>query len=168
MKKIALLFRLAGTLTAILLLSACGSVPPESPEKTQAPKTSENSKTKTFDVLSRHDTNAVFVGLRRHKCLGRSMLCPDRCGHSGTLAVFKIERYNAYEKPSEYGDEKADEFAVMLNSTTGTNTVSGKLAEQIRALKPGEKVRLVWEHIYVSTPEGSHFPERVIRELNPL
>lgn len=168
MKKLALFFRLAGTLTAILLLSACGNVQPESPEKTQAPKSSENSKAKTFDVLSRHDTDAVFVGFRQHACMGRTRLCPDKCGHSGTLAVFKIERYNAYEKPGKYGDPKTDEFVVMLDSTIGTSAVSDRLAEQIRSLKPGEKVRLVWEHIYVSTPDGARFPERVIRKLKPL
>lgn len=119
-------------------------------------------------MLAHHDTNAVFAGLRQHTCMGLTRLCPNKCGDSGTFAVFKIESYNAYENPGKYGDPKTDEFIIMLNSTIGTSKVSEEHAKQIHTLKPGEKVRLIWEHIYVSTPDGCHFPERVIRELKPL
>ena len=95
-------------------------------------------------------------------------LCPDKCGASGTLAVFRVERYNAYEKPGKYGDPKTDEFSFMLQSTTGTSDVSPETAALVRALKPAARVRLVWEHIYVSDENGSRFPERVVRKIEPL
>lgn len=123
--------------------------------------------TRAEKILSRHDTRAVFLGTREHVCLGRTALCPDRCGNSGTLAVFKIESYNAYEKFGKYGDPKTDEFDFMLRSTTGTSDVSEEIAARVKSLRTGDKVRLVWEHVYVSDETGS-FPERRVREISPL
>ena len=123
---------------------------------------------KKFDVLSRHDTDAVFVKTEQRRCRGLTSFCPDKCGHSGTVAVFRIEKYNAYEKLGEYGDPRTEEFSFMLQSTTGTSDVSKEIAARVRALEPGDKVRLIWEHIYVSDESGSKYPERVVRKLSPL
>lgn len=123
---------------------------------------------RTFELLSRHDTVAEFAGTREHVCLGRTMLCPDRCGASGTLAAFRILRYDNYEKPGKYGDPQTDEFVFMLKSTTGTSAVSDEIARAVRSLSPGDKVRLVWEHVYVTDENGSKFPERRVRELTRL
>lgn len=38
-------------------------------------------------LLSQHETLAMFEGFKPHTCLGRTALCPDRCGHSDTLAT---------------------------------------------------------------------------------
>ena len=54
----------------------------------------------------------------------------------------------------------------MLLSTTGASDVPAEIAERVRALAPGDKVRLVWEHVYVTDENGSRFPERVVRELS--
>ena len=162
---------ISGILAAVIATS-CAPVFSES-SKTAEPASQTQEKyvpaptTKTsgkIEVLSRHDTNAVFQGARRHVCMGRSMLCPDRCGHSGTLAVFKIENYNKYEQFGKYGDPQTDEFIFMLKSTTGESDVPPALAEKIAALKPGDKVRLVWEHVYVSDENGAR-PERPVRVL---
>ncbi|MBE6401405.1 MAG: hypothetical protein E7037_05185 [Verrucomicrobia bacterium] len=162
---------ISGILAAVIATS-CAPVSSESAktaepasqtqeERVPAPTTKASGK---IEVLSRHDTNAVFQGARRHVCMGRSMLCPDRCGHSGTLAVFKIENYNKYEQFGKYGDPQTDEFIFMLKSTTGESDVPPALAEKIAALKPGDKVRLVWEHVYVSDENGAR-PERPVRVL---
>lgn len=139
-------------------------------ETTDFPGASAVSKVEggTFDVLSRHDTNAVFAGTHEQVCMGRTMLCPDKCGGSGTVAVFKIERYNAYERNSKYGDGKAGDFAFMLEATTGESDVSPEIAAFVRSLAVGARVHLVWEHIYHTDPRGSKFPERVVRELSLL
>lgn len=94
-------------------------------------------------------------------------LCPDRCGSSGTLALFRIEKYNNYENPGEYGDPRTDEFAFMLLSTIGTSAVSAEIAEIVRTLSPGDKVHLVWEHVRITDEYGSQFSERPVRELSP-
>lgn len=163
MKTIKPLFFAAGIFAAFAL-SACSKESAPAPETPVAPVA---EPAETSELLSRHDTDAIFSGTREHICMGRSMLCPDRCGHSGTLALFKIEKYRAYEKPSQYGDPKSKEFAILINSKTGESEVPPAIAEKIRQLKPGEKIHLVWEHVYVSSPTGGHFPRRVIRELNP-
>lgn len=122
----------------------------------------------SFDVLSRHDTEAVFAGTHTQICNGRTMLCPDKCGGSGTIAAFRIVRYNAYEQRSKYGDPRAETFEFMLEATTGKSDVSPEIAARVRALAPGTRVRLVWEHIYHTDARGSKFPERVVRTLEPI
>ena len=146
----ALALALAGT---ALAACSCGNAVPAKPAR-------------TAELLSRHDADAVFAGTREHVCRGLTALCPDRCGRSGTLAVFRVEKYNAYEKPGQYGDPQAEEFAFMLLSTTGASDVPAEIAERVRALAPGDRVRLVWEHVYVTDENGSRFPERVVRELS--
>lgn len=162
MKKYASFLKICALFSAAIALNAC--IPP-SHEKcvgyivnTRAAQDKRSSK-----LLSRHDTNAVFAGTREHVCMGRSMLCPDRCGHSGTLAVFNIERYNNYDAPDKYGDPQTNEFVCMLKPE-GSAEVPKEILEQIRTLKPGDKVRLIWDHIYVSDDSGA-FPERPIRFL---
>ncbi|MGF0069672.1 hypothetical protein [Candidatus Spyradosoma sp. SGI.093] len=146
---------LAGT---ALAACSCGNAPEENAAPAKPARTAE--------LLSRHDADAVFAGTREHVCRGLTALCPDRCGRSGTLAVFRVEKYNAYEKPGQYGDPQTDEFAFMLLSTTGASDVPAEIAERVHALAPGDKVRLVWEHVYVTDENGSSFPERVVRELS--
>lgn len=167
MKTTQLPLVLTGFFAALALGACCSqSECASTPEAPSTPAVATSEPGESYELLSRHDTAAVFSGTREHKCMGRSMLCPDQCGHSGTLAVFRIEKYNAYEKPGKYGDPQTAEFMIMLNSTTGETEVPPAIAEKIRSLQPGEKVRLVWEHIYVTNDSGQ-FPRRVIRELSP-
>lgn len=169
-KNFTVQIRAATTLAAIVAVSLVGSCRNQCAEETQpAPPNpvAETPATRTEKILSHHDTRAVFLGTREHVCLGRTALCPDKCGNSGTLAVFKIESYNAYEKFGKYGDPKTDEFDFMLRSTTGTSDVSEEIAACVKSLHPGDNVRLVWEHVYVSDETGS-FPERRVLEISPL
>lgn len=163
-------FFAAGTLFAAGTQNGLTEMRAAAAETTDFPGASAVSKVEggTFDVLSRHDTNAVFAGTHEQVCMGRTMLCPDKCGGSGTVAVFKIERYNAYERNSKYGDGKAGDFAFMLEATTGESDVSPEIAAFVRSLAVGARVHLVWEHIYHTDPRGSKFPERVVRELSLL
>ena len=52
-------------------------------------------------LLSSHDTVARFTGIKDHRCMGRTALCPDRCGDSGNLASFTVVRYLDYRKPGD-------------------------------------------------------------------
>lgn len=119
------------------------------------------------ELLSAHDTQASFVGLKDHRCLGLTSLCPDRCGESGKLAVFKIVKYLDYKKPGEYGDPKQAEFMVLIEDNRKRPKVPAAIRDAILALKPGELVHLKWNHDYV-TKDGSSFPERPIVMLEPL
>ena len=117
-----------------------------------------------YDVLSVHKTKATFEGLRDQRCMGRTALCPDRCGHSGKLAVFKIDEYTAYEKPGEYGDAKQQKFQFLVEDNTKAVKVPPGLAATLKTLKPGDKVTLEWEHRYMDR-DGSRWPERPVTRL---
>jgi hypothetical protein len=118
-------------------------------------------------LLSAHETVARFVGIKDHRCMGRTALCPDRCGHSGKLATFAIVKYLRFEKPGEFGDPKQEQFLVLIEDNTGQPKVPAPILKSITALKAGELVRLAWNHDYV-THEGSQFPERPIVSIAPL
>ena len=117
-----------------------------------------------YDVLSVHKTEATFKGTREHKCMGRTSLCPDQCGHSGTLAVFAIEKYIEYKKPGEYGDPKQETFQFLVEDNKKNPKVPADIVAIINALKPGDKVELDWEHRYMNN-DGSRYPERQITRV---
>jgi hypothetical protein len=121
----------------------------------------------TYDVLSVHKTKATFNGTREHTCRGLTALCPDRCGDSGTLAVFTIDEYTAYEKTGEYGDGKASTFQFLTVDNLKQNKGSPELRARIEALKPGDKVILEWEHRYMNRG-GSRWPERPVTRLEKI
>jgi hypothetical protein len=116
------------------------------------------------ELLSAHDTVARFTGLTDHTCLGRTSLCPDRCGHSGKLATFEIVKYLNYEKPGEFGDPKQEQFQVLIEDNMGNVKVPAAIRKTILALKPGDSVHLKWNHDYV-TRDGSSSPDRPITLL---
>jgi hypothetical protein len=116
------------------------------------------------ELLSSHDTVAVFKGIREHRCMGLTSLCPDRCGHSGKMATFGIVEYLAYEKPGEFGDPKQESFMVLIEDNMKNPKVPAAIRDAILELKEGAKVRLKWNHDYV-TRDGSSSPERPIKTL---
>ena len=121
----------------------------------------------TRELLSAHETEATFDGLKQHRCMGRTSLCPDDCGHSGTVAVFTITKYIRYDKPGEYGDPKQETFQTLIEDNRGNVKVAAAIRATLLGLKPGAAVRLDWNHDYV-TRDGSKSPERVIVKLEPL
>jgi hypothetical protein len=119
------------------------------------------------ELLSAHETTARFTGLKDHQCMGRTSMCPDRCGDSGKLAVFEIIEYLNYRKPGKYGDPKQERFQILIEDNMKNLKVSPGIRDAILALQPGDSVHLEWNHDYVSK-DGSSFPERVIVKLEPL
>jgi len=80
------------------------------------------------------------------------------------VGLFSIESYVEYEKRGQYGDAKTDRFHASLSPTE--NGGSQEMVDKIRALAPGQRVRLEWDHIYVRDQNGAH-PERPIRVVEP-
>jgi hypothetical protein len=119
------------------------------------------------ELLSSHETEARFTGLKDHTCRGLTALCPDRCGESGKMAEFEIVTYLDYKKPGEYGDAKQKTFQVLIQDTQGNAKIPKETCDAILAFKPGEMVHLKWNHDYV-TKDGSKFPERPIVLVEPL
>jgi len=124
---------------------------------------------KQRDLLSCHKTVAEFKGLEEMQCRHMTMLCPDRCGHGGTIASFKIKNYVHYEKPGEYGDEKTNVYHVKLSDSVASTGLTAERRAVLDSLKTGDEVELEWNHDYVTTEyEGgcsSSSPERPITHL---
>lgn len=115
-------------------------------------------------LLSSHSTVAEFAGIKEHRCMGRTALCPDNCGDSGSLAVFKIISYIDYQKPGKYGDPKSAKFQILIEDNKGNVKIDKKIIATIKELKAGDTVTLKWNHDYV-TKNSSTFPVRTIVEL---
>jgi len=117
-------------------------------------------------LLSLHDTLATFRELKPYRCMGRTALCPDECGHSGSLAIFDIIRYNDYQKPGEYGDPKTETFQILVMDNHGNAKIDKDILKTINDLNEGDTVTLKWRHDYV-TRDNASFPVRTITELTP-
>lgn len=121
----------------------------------------------TKDVLSVHETIATFQGREHIPCRFRTALCPDRCDHATDVATFKIDEYKKYEKPGEYGDEEQTEFMWDLKPTADSSRLHPEYLEAVKALTPGQKVKLNWTHFYVHKDNCS-FPERQVTFFEKL
>ena len=131
----------------------------------------------TPQLMTSHATVARFAGLQALPCRHLTSLCPDRCGHAGTLAVFDVVRYLhwAREPGQQYGDERQARHHVRLGGEPGWGagarqaTLVPGLDAALRALAPGTLVRLDWRHDYVTTVwEGggsAKGPERPVTRL---
>ena len=119
------------------------------------------------EVLSVHQTVAHFEGFEERPCQHLTAQCPNACTHGGTYARFAIVEYTGYEKPGQYGDEKQAAFAfrVALRDGTPDPLVPAALREALEELKLGQVVGLDWKHVYVTSPEGAKWPERVVTRL---
>lgn len=119
------------------------------------------------ELLANHETLAVFDGLKYRLCMGRTALCPKRCGDSGEFATFAIKKYLKYEKLGQYGDPKQEDFLVQVSDYDKKPKGDPKILETVKGLKKGDYVLLSWHHDYV-TKEGSSFPERPIVKLESI
>lgn len=123
--------------------------------------------TRTFDVLAVHRVIATLQDIQNQPCRFMTALCPDRCGHASDVARFQVLDYEHYEKPGQYGDEKQTMIHVNLKLDAEEDKQDPAIIAQIRSFAPGTKVKLFYEHIYV-TLDGSKFPERPVRSIEPI
>ena len=72
--------------------------------------------------------------------------------------------YESYEKPGQYGDAQ--------QTIQRFTDLEGAHAATVAKLSKGDKVRLEWDHNYVTRSENgggeSKYPERVITALEPV
>jgi len=112
----------------------------------------------TRDLLSLHETVSQFSGLQEKRCLYKTSLCPDRCNHGGTIAIFTILKYLKYDKPGKYGDARSKKYHIR------SSEVGEHFKTVFDILKLDDYVLLHWNHDYVHRG-GSSFPERPMTEL---
>ncbi len=115
-------------------------------------------------VLSKHETTAIFNGIQEQQCFGRTALCPDKCGDSGEKAVFSIVEYISYEKTGQYGDPKQEVFQILTRSGNKPK-IPPHILRKIEKLNTGDTVSLSFCHNYITTKEGSQMPERIITKM---
>jgi hypothetical protein len=125
----------------------------------------------TFVVLSAHHVVAEYVGIHHFPCLFRTSLCPDRCNHAHDSGEFRVIKYESFEKHGNEGDEQQSKIFGRLDSHEHSRVdyQEPAIAAQIKALSPGQKVKLFYEHIYVTDRDtGSKWPERPIRTIEVI
>ena len=149
------------TLGALAAAALAFQAPARAEEKASAPPQEKR------ELLSMHETVSVFEGVRFQRCMGRTALCPDKCGHGGNFAVFKIAKYLKYEKPGQYGDDKAAKYEFMTSDSAGGRKIGEKMFKMVSSLKPGDTVLLSWRHDYV-TQNGCSYPERTVTFVKKL
>ena len=118
-------------------------------------------------LLAEHSTIARFEGTETQPCRFRTALCPDRCGHAQTTAKFTVVKYLNYKSHDQYGDPQTSRFYYAITGGVGKAPLASAPAAAIGTLKPGDLVRLDWNHEYV-TQDGCSFPERPIVRLEKL
>ncbi len=109
------------------------------------------------EELAHNTVTAVYECMVEVPCYHRTALCPDKCGHSQSLARFRVVTNESYKRPGEYGDDKlepGEALAVdMKNDVEGQDAAVQQL---VRSLHPGEAVRLTIRHYYVNTDTAAY------------
>ena len=137
-------------------------------------------------MLSRHKTTATYEGQEEGR---ESMLKvfpprPNKMWETFHIVEYRAEinavasmawkrhaikqmhtqvEYESYEKPGQYGDAQ--------QTIQRFTDLEGAHAATVAKLSKGDKVRLAWDHNYVTRTENggeSKYPERVITLLEPI
>ncbi|MFN7343365.1 MAG: hypothetical protein ACK5TA_08520, partial [bacterium] len=77
---------------------------------------------------------------------------------------FEIIEYLDYQKLGEYGDPKQTSFQVLIRDNLGKAKIPAEILSIIESLKPDTKVKLSWNHDYVTRDKTSS-PERPITKI---
>ena len=138
-------------------------------------------------MLSRHKTTATYEGQEEGR---ESMLKvfpprPNKMWETFHIVEYRAEinavasmawkrhaikqmhtqvEYESYEKPGQYGDAQ--------QTIQRFTDLEGAHAATVAKLSKGDKVRLEWDHNYVTRSEDSggesKYPERVITMIEPV
>ncbi len=120
------------------------------------------------ELLASNTVVAQYIGTVERACCFRTALCPDRCDHAMKAAQFRVLTNEAYEKPGQYGDDKASPGNLLM--VDARHDVPGQpddMLQKLGELKPGQLVRLTQKHYYAEQ-EGVHMPIRPVTQLELL
>lgn len=117
------------------------------------------------DLLASNTVTAQYLGTRHLPCMGRTALCPDRCGHAASVAVFRVISNEAYAKPGKYGDDKAEPGSeILIDAKADVPGQEAAVQETLASLTPGDTVRLTQKHYYADLGDVL-MPIRPVTEL---
>ena len=117
------------------------------------------------DLLASNTVTAQYLGARHLPCMGRTALCPHRCGHAASVAVFRVISNEAYAKPGKYGDDKAEPGSeILIDAKADVPGQDAAVLETLATLTPGDKVKLTQKHYYADFGDVI-MPVRPVTEL---
>ncbi len=120
------------------------------------------------EELASNTVTAVYEKIVERPCHFRTIDCPDKCGHGVKFARFRVITNEAYSKPGEYGDDKAEpgtSVAVdMLGDVEGQDP---SVQQLVKGLKPGDAVRMTIKHYYVKA-NNCHYPVRPVTSIERI
>lgn len=119
------------------------------------------------NLLARHTVLAEFAGLEQGR---EPMLRIYPPQPAKIWAKFLVEEVQEYEKPGQYGEEQ---LPPRGEKAFERDSQPQAIQQLLAALVPGDRVRLGWNHDYVTheftSPDGrkstSQFPEHTITTL---
>jgi len=116
------------------------------------------------ELIFGYKSTAVFAGKQHQRCRGRTMMCPDRCGHTADTFVFNIDTITV----TTNDQSKNAKFCTKQQMGSSKNCSAEDLGELhlplAESLQVGETVELCWNHDYVTRGGGS-FPQEPITAL---
>lgn len=120
------------------------------------------------ELLASNTVVAQFIGTVERPCHFRTALCPDRCNHAAKVAQFRVLSNEAYEKPGQYGDDKAEAGnMLMVDARADVPGQPDDMRQKLAGLKPGQLVRITQKHYYAEM-DGVHAPIRPVTQLEVL
>ena len=125
----------------------------------------DNDKLK---VLAEHRVIARFTGVNYRECIGKTMLCPDRCGSSGEYGMFTVLDYLVYNKPGQFGDAKQKTYMIQISDFNRKPIDDPKLVGCVKQLEAGDLVILEWKHLYGEVSPKTSSPVRPLLLMQPI
>ena len=120
------------------------------------------------DLQAENTVSAQYLGTRSLPCMGRTALCPDKCGHAVSVAVFRVIANESYSKPGKYGDDKAEpDSEILIDTKADTPGQDAEVLTTLASLTPGDKVKLTQKHYYADLGNAM-MPIRPVTELKVM
>lgn len=120
------------------------------------------------ELLASNTVVAQFIGTVERPCHFRTALCPDRCDHAIKAAQFRVLSNEAYEKPGQYGDDKAAPGNMLVvDARADVPGQPDDMRQKLAELKPGQLVRITQKHYYADLGDVV-MPVRPITQLDVL
>ncbi|WP_276967958.1 DUF4377 domain-containing protein [Chryseobacterium sp.] len=129
-------------------------------KKKMLPTLSNNQLSKK-PFTSSHLFTARYNGTDFHQCMGRTALCPDRCGESGNLAKFSIIDYKNHLINGKAGTEKLKEYAVLI-SDYYKKDLNKPYVAAIKSLNKGDIVTINLDFVYDTTQPVVKTEQKII------
>jgi len=130
--------------------------------------TKPNAPQGKMEILVVNRTIAKYGGTAFRLCRGRTLACPEKCGHSGGFANFSVVDYLQYDKRGKYGDAKKTSFTVQVTDFKKMPIGEKEINKRISGMKKGDLVLLCWNHTYGEVRLGVKSPQRPLIELRKI